>query len=98
MAEWECALKNAEDGAREGAEFVKAHIIRVTEKAFDDFAGGGTPGGYLEAFATLYAEAAQAIDARKRGAPVDAADGQPASKIRLRDRIIAALGDARSRT
>ena len=26
----------------EGAEFIKNHIIRVTEKAFDDFAGSGT--------------------------------------------------------
>jgi sugar phosphate isomerase/epimerase len=42
VVEWECALKHPEDGAREGAEFVRAHIIRVTEKAFDDFAGGGT--------------------------------------------------------
>ena len=25
-----------------GAEFVKAHIIRVTEQAFDDFAAAGT--------------------------------------------------------
>ncbi len=32
VVEWECALKNSEDGAREGAEFVKAHIIEVTEK------------------------------------------------------------------
>ncbi|MGO8646525.1 TIM barrel protein, partial [Rhizobium ruizarguesonis] len=39
VVEWECALKHPEDGAREGAEFVAAHIIRVTEKAFDDFAG-----------------------------------------------------------
>jgi sugar phosphate isomerase/epimerase len=39
VMEWECVLKNAEDGAREGAEFIKDHIIRVTEKAFDDFAG-----------------------------------------------------------
>ena len=31
-----------EDGAREGAAFVDAHIIRVTEKAFDDFADAGT--------------------------------------------------------
>ena len=38
--EWECCLKHPEDGAREGAEFIKQHIIRVTEKAFDDFAGG----------------------------------------------------------
>lgn len=42
VLEWECALKHPEDGAREGAEFIAAHIIRVTEKAFDDFAGSGT--------------------------------------------------------
>ncbi len=39
VLEWECCLKNPEDGAREGAEFIKDHIIRLTEKAFDDFAG-----------------------------------------------------------
>jgi sugar phosphate isomerase/epimerase len=38
VLEWECALKNGEDGAREGAQFIKAHIISVTDKAFDDFA------------------------------------------------------------
>ena len=42
VVEWECALKHSEDGAREGAAFVREHIIRVTERAFDDFAGGGT--------------------------------------------------------
>ncbi len=42
VVEWECCLKHPEDGAREGADFVKAHIIRVTERAFDDFADGGT--------------------------------------------------------
>ena len=42
VVEWECCLKHPEDGAREGAAFVKDHIIRVTEKAFDDFADGGT--------------------------------------------------------
>lgn len=42
VVEWECALKHPEDGAREGSDFVRAHIIRVTDKAFDDFAGGGT--------------------------------------------------------
>jgi len=42
VVEWECCLKHPEDGAREGAQFVKDHIIRVTEKAFDDFAGAGT--------------------------------------------------------
>ncbi|MER2509155.1 MAG: sugar phosphate isomerase/epimerase [Amaricoccus sp.] len=41
VVEWECALKHPEDGAREGADFVRRHIIRVTEKAFDDFAAGG---------------------------------------------------------
>jgi sugar phosphate isomerase/epimerase len=42
VVEWECCLKHPEDGAREGAAFVNAHIIRVTEKAFDDFADSGT--------------------------------------------------------
>jgi sugar phosphate isomerase/epimerase len=41
VVEWECALKHPEDGAREGAAFVRDHIIRVTDKAFDDFAAGG---------------------------------------------------------
>jgi len=42
VLEWECALKHPEDGAREGAAFIAEHIIRVTEKAFDDFAGGAS--------------------------------------------------------
>jgi sugar phosphate isomerase/epimerase len=41
VLEWECCLKHPEDGAREGAQFISDHIIRVTEKAFDDFADGG---------------------------------------------------------
>ncbi|UWU86169.1 sugar phosphate isomerase/epimerase [Bradyrhizobium yuanmingense] len=41
VLEWECALKHPEQGAAEGAEFIRNHIIRVTEKAFDDFAGSG---------------------------------------------------------
>jgi sugar phosphate isomerase/epimerase len=40
VLEWECCLKHPEDGAKEGAPFIRDHIIRVTEKAFDDFAGG----------------------------------------------------------
>lgn len=40
VVEWECALKHNQDGALEGAKFVNDHIIRVTDKAFDDFAGG----------------------------------------------------------
>lgn len=42
VLEWECCLKHPEDGAKEGAKFIQEHIIRVTEKAFDDFAKGGT--------------------------------------------------------
>lgn len=39
VLEWECCLKHPEDGAREGVDFINRHIIRTTEKAFDDFAG-----------------------------------------------------------
>lgn len=42
VLEWECAIKHPEDGAREGSEFIKHHIIHVTEHAFDDFASSGT--------------------------------------------------------
>ncbi len=42
VLEWECCLKHPEDGAREGVAFIADHIIRVTEKAFDDFADGGS--------------------------------------------------------
>src|SRR5690606_41932843 len=36
VLEWECALKHSDDGAKEGAEFIKNHIIRVTDRAFED--------------------------------------------------------------
>ena len=39
VLEWECCIKSAEQGAREGAPFIQDHIIEVTQKAFDDFAG-----------------------------------------------------------
>jgi sugar phosphate isomerase/epimerase len=42
VLEWECAIKSAEQGAAEGAPFIDSHIIKVTEKAFDDFAASGT--------------------------------------------------------
>ena len=42
VMEWECALKHPETGAAEGAPFIKEHIIRVTDKTFDDFAGTGS--------------------------------------------------------
>ena len=39
VMEWECAIKSPEQGAREGAPFIKSKIIEATEKTFDDFAG-----------------------------------------------------------
>jgi sugar phosphate isomerase/epimerase len=41
VLEWECAIKHPEQGAAEGSGFIRDHIIRVTEKAFDDFAATG---------------------------------------------------------
>lgn len=41
VLEWECCIKHPEQGAAEGAPFIAKHIIRKTEKAFDDFAGAG---------------------------------------------------------
>lgn len=48
VLEWECCLKHPEDGAREGAEFIASHIIRVTDKAFDDFAGSAVDDKKIE--------------------------------------------------
>jgi sugar phosphate isomerase/epimerase len=41
VLEWECCIKDSGQGAKEGAPFIREHMIRVTERAFDDFAGGG---------------------------------------------------------
>lgn len=41
VLEWECCLKHPQDGAAEGAKFIRDRIIRVTDRAFDDFAGAG---------------------------------------------------------
>lgn len=38
VLEWECCLKNSNDGAREGAPFIIDHMIKVGDKNFDDFA------------------------------------------------------------
>jgi sugar phosphate isomerase/epimerase len=40
VLEWECCIKSPEQGAREGAPFIEAHMIERTEKSFDDFASG----------------------------------------------------------
>ena len=41
VIEWECCIKDPSQGAAEGVGFVNDHIIKVTEKTFDDFAGTG---------------------------------------------------------
>ena len=46
--EWECCIKSPEQGAREGAAFIKNHIIEATEKTFDDFAGGDIDQAHLK--------------------------------------------------
>jgi sugar phosphate isomerase/epimerase len=38
VLEWECCIKSSEQGATEGAAFIKKHIIEVATRAFDDFA------------------------------------------------------------
>ena len=48
VLEWECCLKHPEDGAAEGARFIRDHIIRVAEHAFDDFAGSAVNQGQLK--------------------------------------------------
>ncbi|MBC54324.1 MAG: AP endonuclease [Gammaproteobacteria bacterium] len=39
VLEWECCIKHPKQGAQEGAPFIRDHLITVTDKAFDDFAG-----------------------------------------------------------
>jgi len=39
VMEWECCFKSSKQGAEEGASFIQEHIIEVSTKAFDDFAG-----------------------------------------------------------
>jgi sugar phosphate isomerase/epimerase len=55
VLEWECCLKHPEDGAREGAEFIRRHIIRVAERAFDDFADSGANQAQLRALMGIQA-------------------------------------------
>ena len=47
VLEWECCLKHPEDGAAEGARFIREHIIHVAERAFDDFAGSAVEQGQI---------------------------------------------------
>lgn len=47
VLEWECCLKHPQDGAAEGARFIRDHIIHVAEHAFDDFAGSAVDQGQI---------------------------------------------------
>ena len=51
--EWECCLKDQDDGARQGVAFINEHIIRVTDKVFDDFAGAAVDQAQLDAMLGL---------------------------------------------
>lgn len=42
ILEWEGCIKSPQQGAREGAPFIKQHIIDATQVVFDDFAGSAT--------------------------------------------------------
>jgi sugar phosphate isomerase/epimerase len=42
VLEWECCIKDSEQGAAEGAPFIANHIIQVAARSFDDFAASGT--------------------------------------------------------
>ena len=53
VLEWECCIKSPQQGAAEGAPFIDSHIIQVTDKAFDDFAGGKTDENYLKSLLGL---------------------------------------------
>ncbi|MBK8391061.1 MAG: sugar phosphate isomerase/epimerase [Saprospiraceae bacterium] len=48
VLEWECCIKSPQQGAEEGSGFIADHIIKVTEKAFDDFAAGDTDVDHLK--------------------------------------------------
>ncbi|WP_434155723.1 sugar phosphate isomerase/epimerase family protein [Pseudomonas sp. JZ134] len=46
VLEWECCLKDALQGAEEGAPFIEQHLIRRATRSFDDFASVGSNPGH----------------------------------------------------
>jgi sugar phosphate isomerase/epimerase len=48
VLEWECCLKDSIQGAEEGAPFIASHLIKVTEKSFDDFVAGSGDKGKIK--------------------------------------------------
>jgi len=41
VLEWECCIKSSEQGAGEGAPFIRRHIIEAAGRSFDDFSSSG---------------------------------------------------------
>ena len=41
ILEWECCIKSGEQGAKEGAPFIRRHIIQAAANSFDDFGASG---------------------------------------------------------
>lgn len=56
VLEWEDPLQKGEDGAWQGAEFIQRNIIRVTDRAFDDFASTESDSNFLRGVLGLAAE------------------------------------------
>jgi sugar phosphate isomerase/epimerase len=48
VLEWECCLKNSDVGAREGAQFIGEHIIRVSERSFDAMLDASMPADKID--------------------------------------------------
>ena len=48
VLEWECCLKDSEQGAREGAPFIRNQLITPAAKAFDDFAASTPDPDYIK--------------------------------------------------
>lgn len=48
--EWECCIKDSVDGAREGSEFIRRHLINPATGAFDDFASAGVDQAFNNQF------------------------------------------------
>jgi sugar phosphate isomerase/epimerase len=56
VLEWECCIKSSEQGAREGAPFIRRHIIEAAANSFDDFGRSGADGEKLRGILGLSGE------------------------------------------
>ena len=56
ILEWECCIKSSEQGAREGAPFIRRHIIEAATNSFDDFGRSEADGEKLRGILGLSEE------------------------------------------